>query len=88
MHENFRFQPWHIKIKELLKNKYIGTPYQISFKMRTGDGQGKNAYLNRQPYFQKMERFLIHETGIHFIDLFRSLIKSFGSSNPICSLMR
>ena len=42
----------------LLKNKYIGTPYQISFKMRPGDGQGKNAYLNRQPYFQKMERFL------------------------------
>ena len=26
--------------------------------MRPGDGQGKRAYLDRQPYFQKMEKFL------------------------------
>ena len=84
VHENFRFQPWHIKIKDLLKNKYVGTPYQISFKMRPGDGQGKKAYLNRQPYFQKMERFLIHETGIHFIDLFRFF---FGEIKSVTSIL-
>ena len=55
----------------MIDQKIIGEPFQITVRMRPGDGQGKNAYLNRQPYFQKMERFLIHETGIHFIDLFR-----------------
>ncbi len=84
VHENFRFQPWHIKIKDMLKKKLIGTPYQVSFKMRPGDGQGKTAYLNRQPYFQKMERFLIHETGIHFIDLFRFF---FGDIKSVTSIL-
>ena len=84
VHENFRFQPWHVKIKELLMNNSIGKPYQISFKMRPGDGQGKKAYLNRQPYFQKMERFLIHETGIHFIDLYRYF---FGEIKSVTSIL-
>src|SRR3712207_387202 len=42
--------------------------------MRPGDGQGPSAYLDRQPYFQRMPRFLIHETGIHMIDVFRFLM--------------
>ena len=41
--------------------------------MRSEDGQGEYAYLDRQPYFQKIERFLIHETAMHFIDIFRFL---------------
>ena len=84
VHENFRFQPWHIQIKKMLKEKIIGKPYQITFKMRPGDGQGRYAYLNRQPYFQKMERFLIHETGIHFIDLFRYF---FGDIKSVASFL-
>ncbi|MDG2474240.1 MAG: Gfo/Idh/MocA family oxidoreductase [Paracoccaceae bacterium] len=71
VHENFRFQPWHVQIKGMLDQNLIGDPYQVSVRMRPGDGQGADAYLNRQPYFQKMKRFLIHETAIHFIDLFR-----------------
>tara|TARA_B100000902_G_scaffold79958_1_gene84674 strand:+ start:473 stop:1501 length:1029 start_codon:yes stop_codon:yes gene_type:complete len=71
VHENFRFQPWHVQIKKMLDNGMIGEPYQVSLRMRPGDGQGAGAYLSRQPYFQKMERFLIHETAIHFIDVFR-----------------
>ena len=73
VHENFRFQPWYIKIKKILEKNSLGELYQVNFRMRPGDGQGKNAYLNRQPYFQKMERFLIHETAIHIIDVFRFL---------------
>ena len=71
VHENFRFQPWHKKIKSMLEDGMIGDPYQVSVRMRPGDGQGSDAYLSRQPYFQKMKRFLIHETAIHFIDVFR-----------------
>ena len=73
VHENFRFQPWYLKIKTMLDNKSLGELYHVSFRMRPGDGQGKDAYLDRQPYFQKMERFLIHETAIHIIDVFRFL---------------
>ena len=71
VHENFRFQPWHVQIKKMLDDRMIGEPYQVSVRMRPGDGQGPHAYLGRQPYFQKMTRFLIHETAIHFIDVFR-----------------
>ena len=73
VHENFRFQPWYLKIKKILDNASLGELYQVCFRMRPGDGQGKDAYLNRQPYFQKMDRFLIRETAIHFIDVFRFL---------------
>ena len=47
--------------------------------MRPGDGQGKDAYLSRQPYFQKMERFMIHETAIHIIDVYRFLFGNIKS---------
>ena len=73
VHENFRFQPWHMKIKEMLETGRIGETYQATFRLRPGDGQGPEAYLCRQPYFQKMERFLVHETAIHLIDIFRGL---------------
>ena len=73
VHENFRYQPWYIKARELLDEKALGTPMQISFRLRPGDGQGKDAYLDGQPGFRAMRRFLIHESGIHFIDVFRYL---------------
>ena len=73
VHENFRYQPWYLKINEILKSSLLGDLFQVSFRLRPGDGQGKDAYLNRQPYFQKMERFMIHETAIHIIDVYRFL---------------
>lgn len=74
VHENFRFQPWHLELKRLIDDGLVGELYQISFRLRPGDGQGLDAYLSRQPYFQKMSRFLVHETAIHLIDVFRFLI--------------
>jgi predicted dehydrogenase len=74
VHENFRFQPWHREIKRQLTAGRIGEVYQIGFRLRPGDGQGPRAYLDRQPYFQEMERFLVHETAIHLIDVFRFLL--------------
>ncbi|HJS30720.1 MAG TPA: Gfo/Idh/MocA family oxidoreductase, partial [Alphaproteobacteria bacterium] len=73
-HENFRFMPWYREASRLLRDGALGTPLAISFRLRPGDGQGPHAYLDRQPYFQKMRRFLIHETAIHFIDTFRYLM--------------
>lgn len=74
-HENFRWQPWFIELARLLQEEHVvGTPVNLSFRLRPGDGQGNPpAYVSRQPYFKDMERFIIHETGIHFVDVFRSL---------------
>jgi D-apiose dehydrogenase len=74
VHENFRFMPWFLEAKRLLDAGTLGDPLSVSFRLRPGDGQGPEAYLSRQPYFQQMPRFLIHETGIHIIDVFRHLL--------------
>lgn len=73
VHENFRFQPWYRTIRDAIAEGMIGVPLQASFRFRPGDGQGPDAYLDRQPYFQQMPRFLIHETAVHWIDTFRFL---------------
>ena len=73
VHENFRVQPWYGQIKKMLEEDLIGEPYQVTFRLRPGDGQGERAYLDRQPYFQQMPRLLVHETAIHLIDVFRYL---------------
>lgn len=74
VHENFRFQPWYRAIRAALDAGRIGQVQQATFRLRPGDGQGTRAYLDRQPYFQQMPRFLIHETGVHWIDTFRFLL--------------
>ncbi len=73
VHENFRFMPWYRQVKSVLESGQLGEILNAEFKLRTGDGQGPDAYLSRQPYFQQMPKFLVHETAIHFIDTFRYL---------------
>ncbi len=85
IHENFRFQPWYREIKDQIDAGVIGTPLQATFRLRPGDGQGPDAYLDRQPYFQEMPRFLIHETGVHWIDTFRYL---FGNPTAVYADLR
>ena len=74
IHENFRFQPWFRAIKASIDAGAIGEVQQMTFRLRPGDGQGPDAYLDRQPYFQTMPRFLVHETGVHYVDVFRYLL--------------
>lgn len=74
VHENFRFQPWYREAKRVMEAGRLGEVTNVSFRLRPGDGQGPSAYLDRQPYFQTMRRFLIHETAIHLIDSFRYLM--------------
>lgn len=73
VHENFRFQPWYRVIKTFIEQGRLGKVRQMTFRFRPGDGQGPDAYLDRQPYFQTMKKFLVHETAIHWIDTFRFL---------------
>ena len=74
VHENFRFMPWFRHARRLIDEGRLGRLHGLSFRLRPGDGQGPDAYLGRQPYFRDMTQFLIHETGIHFIDCFRYLM--------------
>ncbi len=85
VHENFRFQPWYSLLKTLIDKGAIGEPSQLSFRLRPGDGQGDQAYLERQPYFRDMPRFLVHETAIHWIDTFRYL---FGEVTAVYARLR
>jgi predicted dehydrogenase len=71
--ENFRFQPWYEAIRRQIPKRLPGELFQATFRLRPGDGQGADAYLERQPYFQDMPRLLVHETAIHLIDVFRFL---------------
>lgn len=85
VHENFRFQPWFEKIAEMIEDGAIGDVYQGTFRLRPGDGQGPDAYLDRQPYFQEMPRLLVHETLVHLIDVFRYL---FGEVTDVSADLR
>ncbi len=73
IHENFRFQPWYRSLKAFLDSGRMGQIYQAHFALRPGDGRGPSAYMSRQPFFRQMPRLLLHETGVHFVDLFRWL---------------
>ncbi len=74
VHENFRFQPWHREIRRLIDAGAIGRKlHTLTMRTRLGDGWGPDAYLSRQPYFRDMPRLLVHETGVHLIDVFRYL---------------
>ncbi|MEM7216381.1 MAG: Gfo/Idh/MocA family oxidoreductase [Pseudomonadota bacterium] len=85
VHENFRFQPWYRVMKNALDSNLLGDVHQMTFRLRTGDGQGPRAYLDRQPYFQKMEKFLVRETGVHWIDTFCFL---FGQPRSVYADLR
>lgn len=74
VHENFRFQPWYRCLKATMASGTIGEVLQLTFRLRPGDGQGADAYLDRQPYFRAMKRFMVHETVVHWIDTFRYLL--------------
>jgi predicted dehydrogenase len=74
VHENFRFAPWFRECRRLIDSGFFGRVHGITFRLRPGDGQGPQAYLERQPYFQAMPQFLVRETAVHFIDTFRYLL--------------
>lgn len=74
VHENFRFQRWYREMRRLIDGGRLGALHAVAFRYRPGDGQGSGAYLDRQPYFREMPRFVMMETGIHFIDVFRFLM--------------
>ncbi len=85
VHENFRWQPWYREARRLVDSNHFGKLHAVAFRLRPGDGQGPRAYLDRQPYFQKMPRLLVYETAIHWIDTFRFLM---GEISAVSATLR
>jgi len=77
IHENWRWQPWYREIKGLLNRGAVGRPFYAGFVMRNSDGRGAEPYA-AQPYFREMERLLVYEMVVHFIDTFRFLLGEFA----------
>lgn len=73
VHENWRWQPWYRKIHEVLASGVIGEPFSLAFRMRSGEGWGPTAYMDRDISFWYKTRLLLYEVGVHFADAFRYL---------------
>ncbi len=74
VHENWRWQPWYRKVKQIQQSGALGDFTHLYFRMRMGDGWRADAYLDRQPFFRDYPRLLVYETGVHFVDTFRYLL--------------
>jgi D-apiose dehydrogenase len=85
IHENWRWQPWYRETRRLVDAGAIGRPYHLGFTIRTGDGRGDAPYAV-QPYFRTMERLLVYETLVHYLDTMRYLCGEF--QELYCSLAR
>ncbi len=85
IHENWRWQPWFREIRRLIDANVLGEPFYAGFVMRNGDGWGDEPYP-AQPYFREMERLLIYEMVVHFLDTFRFLVGEIAS--VCCRLKR
>lgn len=81
VHDNWRFKPWFREADRIIRSGILGEIYNVTFRLRPGDGQGPSAYRDRQSYFRDMPRFLIHETVIHLLDVFRFLLGEVDSVN-------
>ncbi|MEC0236160.1 Gfo/Idh/MocA family oxidoreductase [Paenibacillus kribbensis] len=84
INENWRWQGWYREIRRIIDSGQLGRLFQVYFSMRPGDGFGQSPYP-LQPYFKDMEKFLLYETGVHWIDTFRYL---FGEIESVCCQMR
>lgn len=71
--ENWRWQAWYRELKRLLDEGAIGKPFYFTLRHRIADGVGPMPYP-RQPYFSTMDKLLLIETMIHFIDTARFLM--------------
>ncbi len=78
VHENYRFRPHYMKVREWIAEGRIGTPRHASMAVR-GSGlvsvDGEIPFLvERQPYLKTFQRNLVFETMIHHLDVLRLLL--------------
>lgn len=72
INENWRWQPWYQKVKELIEAGTIGELNTIDIIRHESDALQSPPFSD-QPYFLEMEPFLLIESVIHQIDTTRFL---------------
>ncbi len=73
VHENFRFRPHYLAVREWLRAGKVGEPRQARLAVRSSgflsiDG-ATPALLVRQPYLQSFPRLLVFEGLVHHFDV-------------------
>lgn len=78
INENWRWQAWHRKAKELLDSGALGRPFlaSISWRLR----MTLPAFDHSQGYLAKMPRLIAYEMGVHYLDTCRYL---FGEPDSV-----
>ena len=78
VHENFRFRPHYVAVRDWLREGRIGEPRHASLIVRGSGLTSRDgttpAILRRQPYLQGFKRLLVFEALIHHLDVLRSLL--------------
>jgi predicted dehydrogenase len=72
VNENFRWQAWYRKTKELLQEGVIGKPYQAKIQERCRATLPR--FGSAQAYMAEMPRLILYEMGVHYLDTLRFLI--------------
>jgi predicted dehydrogenase len=78
VNDNWRWQAWHRKAKELLNAGALGKPFLVTIRWRLR--MTLPSFDFNQGYFPEMERFVTYEMGTHYLDTLRYL---FGEPNSV-----
>lgn len=78
VHENYRFRPHYVMVKQWLDEGRIGEVTHARMVVRSQGmvavGDTPPFLLNRQPYLKDFKRLLIFEVLIHHLDVMRTLL--------------
>ena len=78
VNENFRWQPYYRKVKELLSTGELGEPFAVTMHQRHRLTMPR--FDHYQSYFTHMPRLAVYEVGTHLIDTLRFL---FGDPDTV-----
>ena len=78
VNENFRWQAWYRKAREVLASGALGRPFFARVHRRSR--MTLPEFNHHQSYFVEMPRLIVYEMGVHYLDTFRLL---FGEPDTV-----
>jgi predicted dehydrogenase len=85
VNENMRWQPWFVKLKNIIDEGIIGKPFSAIVQSAPPLTRAEGLKTHGQQFFWEMPKLIIYELGVHFIDTARYL---FGDPTSIYSKTR